>query len=66
MQYEFTYNGETIPYQVMVKNVKNINIRVKTSGEVIISCAKEVDNKTIELQMLKHIKWLSATIKRYK
>ena len=48
------------------KKVKNINIRVKPSGEVVVSCNESVDNKTIELEMIKRANWLLDTIDKYK
>ena len=37
MRYEFSYNGKVISYEIIRKAVKNINIRVKPSGEVFVS-----------------------------
>lgn len=66
MKYEFSYNGKVIPYEIIYKKVKNINIRVKPSGEVVVSCNTGVDNKTIELQMIKRAGWLISLIEKYK
>ena len=66
MKYEFSYNGKTIAYEIINKKVKNINIRVKPSGEVVVSCNESVDNKTIELEMIKRANWLLDTIDKYK
>ena len=66
MKYEFSYNGKTIAYEIIYKKVKNINIRVKPSGEVVVSCNESTDNKTIELEMIKRANWLLDTIDKYK
>lgn len=66
MRYEFSYNGKVISYEVIRKPVKNINIRVKPSGEVFVSCNENVDNKTIELLMIKRANWLINTIEQFK
>ena len=42
MKYEFSYNGKTIAYEIIYKKVKNINIRVKPSGEVVVSCNESI------------------------
>jgi len=66
MRYEFSYNGKVISYEIIRKPVKNINIRVKPSGEVFVSCNENVDNKTIELLMIKRANWLINTIEQFK
>ena len=53
-------------YEIIYKKVKNINIRVKPSGEVVVSCNESIDNKTIELEMIKRANWLLDTIDKYK
>lgn len=66
MKHDFTYNNTTIPYEIIRKNVKNINIRVKPNCELVVSCNDKVDNKMIELLMLKRINWILKTIEEYK
>ena len=66
MKYEFSYNGKTIAYEIIHKKVKNINIRVKPNGDVVVSCNESIDNKTIELEMIKRANWLLETIDEYK
>lgn len=66
MRYEFSYNSKVISYEIIRKPVKNINIRVKPSGEVFVSCNENVDNKTIELLMIKRANWLINTIEQFK
>lgn len=66
MKYEFSYNGKSITYEIIHKKVKNINIRVKPSGDVVVSCNESIDNKTIELEMIKRANWLLETINKYK
>ena len=66
MKYEFSYYRRVIPYDIIIKDVKNINIRVKPSGEVVISCNSNIDTKTIELQLMKRARWLISSIDKYK
>ena len=66
MKYDFTYNGQTIPYEIIHKDVKNINIRIKPSGEVVISCNPTIDNKIIELELIKRAKWITKSIENFK
>lgn len=66
MKYDFSYNGQTIEYEIIRKKVKNINIRVKPNGDVVVSCNELVDNKKIELEMLKRVQWLLDSIEKYK
>ena len=66
MKYEFSYNSKVIAYEIVYKRVKNINIRVKPSGDVVVSCNETVDNKTIEMEMIKRANWLLVTIDKYK
>ena len=51
---------------IIYNKVKNIYIRVKPSGEVVVSCNESIDNKTIELEMIKRANWLLDTIDKYK
>lgn len=66
MRYDFTYNGKIISYEIIHKNVKNLNIRVKPNGDVVVSCNPNVDNKTIKVEMVKRANWLINTIGQYK
>lgn len=66
MKYDFSYNGRVIVYEIIRKNVKNINIRVKPNGEVVVSCNDSIDNKTIEIEMVKHANWIINSIEKYK
>lgn len=66
MKYDFSFNGKIIPCEIVYKDVKNINIRVKPSGNVTISRNALVDNKTIELLLIKKARWLITTIENYK
>lgn len=66
MKYEFSYNGKVISYEIIHKKVKNINIRVCPTGEVYVSCNDDIDNKIIELEMIKRANWLLNSIEKYK
>ncbi len=66
MKYEFSYNGKTIVYEIVHKNVKNINIRVRPNGEIIVSYNGKIDNKVIELEMIKRANWILDSIEKYK
>lgn len=66
MKYDFTYNGKVMSYEIIYKDVKNINIRVRPDGQVFVSCNSKVDNKTIEIEMIKRVNWLLETINEYK
>ena len=66
MKYDFTYNDITIPYEIVRKNVKNINIRIKPNCEMVVSCNNDVNNKEIEFLMVKRAKWIINTIDEYK
>lgn len=66
MRYDFTYNDMTIPYEIIRKDVKNINIRIKPNCEMVVSCGKDVDNKEIEFLMVKRARWIINTINEYK
>lgn len=66
MKYDFTYNDIIIPYEIIRKNVKNINIRIKPTCEMVVSCNNDVDNKEIEFLMVKRAKWIINTINEYK
>ena len=66
MKYDFTYNDIIIPYEIIRKNVKNINIRIKPNCEMVVSCYNDVDNKAIEFLMIRRAKWIINTINEYK
>lgn len=66
MKNDFSYNGKIIQYEIIRKDVKSINIRVKPNGEVVVSCNNGINEKTIELLMLKKANWILKTIEQYK
>ena len=64
--FEFTYNGKTIPYEIIYKKIKNINIGVRPNGSVYVSCPEGVTNQQIELELVKKAKWVLTSIENYR
>lgn len=48
MQREIVINGKLIKYDLQYKNVKNLNLRIKPSGEVSVSASKLVGQDFID------------------
>jgi len=48
MKKEIIYEGRKIEYNLQYKNVKNINLRVKSGGIVNVSASKRVSQDTID------------------
>lgn len=66
MKYNITYNNQKIFYEIIHKNVKNTNIRIKPTGDIVISCNTKVSLKTIELEIIKRVNWLIKSINDFK
>ncbi|MDD2227516.1 MAG: SprT family zinc-dependent metalloprotease [Clostridia bacterium] len=60
------YNNTTIEYTILRKRVKNINIRIKQDGEVLVSCRNGIKQGYIENILIKKINWIQNCQDRYK
>ena len=65
MSKKIKYKRSTIFYDIVRKNVKNINIRVQPTGLVIVSANEMVPEKVIELLIIKRAEWILKTIDKY-
>lgn len=59
------YQNKIIEYEIIRKNVKNINIRVQPNGIIKISANENVTEKTIELLLIRRINWILKSINEY-
>lgn len=48
MTKQITLNDKTVSYELIRKNVKNINLRIKPNGDILVSANNFVFEKTIE------------------
>lgn len=58
------YNGRKIEYEIIRKNVKNINLRVKRDSSVVVSANKLVPKAAIEAFVLKNAEKIIAASER--
>ncbi len=60
-----TIGGRNIKYELIRKKVKNINLRVKPDGNIIISADNRVGKKHIEDFMIRKADWIEKALKRF-
>ena len=58
-------NGRDLEYTLEYKNVKNINLRIKPSGEVCVSANRRVPIKKIESFMASKADFILRALKKY-
>lgn len=58
-------NGTLVEYQVLVKKVKNMTLRVRPNGEIIVSVPRRVSQEKIDAFVRSHIDWIQKAKKRY-
>ena len=59
-----TYNGDTIEYELIIKRVKKINMRVHKNGSVHVSANAYVPDYRIDAFVIKNIPFIERA--RYK
>ena len=57
------YNGIKIDYELTIKNVKNLNLRVKSNGKICVSANEKVSNKVIDDFVIKNGEFILRAIK---
>lgn len=58
-------SGIKITYELTVKKVKNINLRIKNDGKVYVSANKKVPNQVIDEFVIKNAEFILKAIKKY-
>ena len=59
------YKGRTIAFSLERKNVRNINLRVKSDSTVIVSANRAVDYKHVEQFVLAKAPWVIKNLERF-
>lgn len=59
------YNSQTIEYDLVYKNVKNINIRILPDKSVMVSANRCIDQKTIDLCLMSKAGYIAGCIDRF-
>lgn len=57
-QHVLHFNNTVIPYTVVRKDVKRVNLRVRADATVTVSAGKMVRSSFIEAMVLKHASWI--------
>lgn len=57
-------DGQTIPYLLTRKRVKNLNLRVRSDGSVAVSAPVSVSDAAISAFVERHAEFLSAALRR--
>lgn len=59
----FRYEGTDVPFVLIRKNVKNINLRIRSDSTVVVSAGSSVPYEFIEQVLLKRAPWIIKKIK---
>lgn len=65
MKKEIVLNGKKIVYEFQYKQVKNINLRIKTDGGVYVSANRYISQAEIEVFMRQHADFITAAIDKF-
>lgn len=63
--HKIRYKGRTITFSLERKNVKNINLRVKSDSTVVVSANRAVDYKHVEQFVLAKAPWVIKNLERF-
>lgn len=58
-------NGNLIEYELVIKKVKNINLRIRNDGKITVSANKRVDVKLIEDFMIKKSDFIINALEKF-
>ncbi|MDR0919143.1 MAG: M48 family metallopeptidase [Oscillospiraceae bacterium] len=58
-------NGREIKYELVRKNVKNINLRIRANGTVYVSAHNKVSRKIIEDFLVKKSEFIISALRKY-
>ncbi|MBQ2898081.1 MAG: DUF45 domain-containing protein [Clostridia bacterium] len=61
-----TYNGNELSYELTLKNVKNINLRIKPNATVFVSANRGIPLKIIDEFVLSRADFITKALKNYK
>lgn len=59
------YGDREIKFEIIIKDVKNINLRVKPSGDVLVSANDDIPRKDIVKFVSSKAKWIERNINYY-
>ena len=62
---EILCNGMTIRYNLQLKNVKNINLRIKSDGSINVSANRRVPQKVIEEFIISKSDFILKALEKY-
>ena len=64
MERTVLWNGESVPYQLHYKKVKNVNIRITAGGIVHVSANRSVKAEEVDHIIQKKAAWIVREIGR--
>lgn len=65
MERSITLNGQKVNYELNIKDVKNLNLRIRRDGTVCVSANRRVPIKQIEAFLKEHADFILNALARY-
>lgn len=65
MTKEIILNNKKIKYELNIKNVKNLNLRIKPDGTIYVSANNKISQKRINLFLIEHSDFIFNALKKY-
>lgn len=65
MKKTIIYNGRCLDYELTIKKVKNINLRIKSDGSISVSANKRVPQKVIDDFVLSKADFIIKALEKY-
>lgn len=65
MTKEIILNNKKINYELNIKNVKNLNLRIKPDGTISVSVNNKISQERINLFLIEHSDFIFNALKKY-
>ena len=65
MKKEIILNNKKFKYELNIKNVKNLNLRIKPDGTISVSVNNRISQERINLFLIEHSDFIFNALKKY-
>ena len=65
MKKEIILNNKKFKYELNIKNVKNLNLRIKPDGTISVSVNNKISQERINLFLIEHSDFIFNALKKY-
>ena len=55
-----------IKYTLLIKNVKNVNMRIEKSGEIIVTCNSYIPIEKVDAFVISKFEWIIKNVEQVK